>query len=110
MVNNQPAFLALLAVKMPLLSFRKSVAGGRLDGEPVPCDCAFVLSRYFHGEAFGDKPITKNDHYTQRQRVAELFGYQMWAADFISGGSTESGLAQTKRGQGAALHRGLQLS
>ncbi|WP_151884279.1 hypothetical protein, partial [Pseudomonas putida] len=41
----------------------------------VEDDCAFVLSRYFHGEAFERKAITKHEHYSQRGQIAELFGY-----------------------------------
>ena len=39
----------------------------------------FVLSRYFHGEAFERKAITKHEHYSQRGQIAELFGYRSWA-------------------------------
>lgn len=42
-----------------------------------------MLSRYFHGEAFERKPITKHEHYTQRELIAELFGYQLWAGEFL---------------------------
>jgi TnpA family transposase len=63
--------------------FKAKHAFFRFDWSEVGDDCAFVLSRYFHGEAFERKPITKHEHYTQRERVAELFGYQLWAADFL---------------------------
>ena len=43
----------------------------------------FVLSRYFHGESFEHQPISKHEHYTQRERIADLFGSQPWAADFL---------------------------
>jgi len=55
----------------------------RFDWNDVQDDCAFVLSRYFHAEAFEHKLITKHEHYSQRERIAELFGYQPWAADFL---------------------------
>lgn len=42
-----------------------------------------MLSRYFHGEPFERKQITKHEHYTQRGRVAELFGYRPWVAGFL---------------------------
>ncbi len=60
-----------------------SALTGRFNWDEVEDDCAFVLSRYFHREAFDCKPITKHEHYTQRELVAELFGYQLWAADFL---------------------------
>jgi hypothetical protein len=40
----------------------------------VEDDRAFVLSRYFHSEPFERKPITNHEHYSQRERVAQLFG------------------------------------
>lgn len=42
-----------------------------------------MLSRYFQGEIFQPKTITKHEHYTQREQIANLFGYTMWAADFV---------------------------
>ncbi|WP_139790919.1 DUF4158 domain-containing protein, partial [Xanthomonas phaseoli] len=33
--------------------------------------------------AFEHKAITKHEHYAQRERLAELFGYRPWAADFL---------------------------
>jgi len=53
------------------------------DWNEVEDDCAFVLSRYFHGAAFKLKAITKHEHYTQRERIAELFGYRPWADNFL---------------------------
>jgi hypothetical protein len=44
---------------------------------------AFVLTRYFHGEAFERKAITKHEYYTQRKLIAELFGYRLWSGDFL---------------------------
>ncbi|EDU9115882.1 DUF4158 domain-containing protein, partial [Salmonella enterica subsp. enterica serovar Cotham] len=46
----------------------------------VEDDCAFVLSRYFQGEAFETKQISKHEHYSQRGKIAALFGYQPWAS------------------------------
>jgi len=63
--------------------FKAKHAFFRFDWSEVEDDCAFVLSRYFHGEPFERKAITKHEHYTQRDRVAELFGYRAWAADLL---------------------------
>ena len=63
--------------------FKAKHAFFRFDWNEVEDDCAFVLSRYFHGDAFERKPITKHEHYTQREQVAELFGYRLWTADFL---------------------------
>ena len=51
------------------------------DWHEVEDDCAFVLSRYFHGEAFERKGDHKHEHFTARGgQIAELFGYRSWAA------------------------------
>ena len=63
--------------------FKAKHAFFRFDWSEVEDDCAFVLSRYFQGETFESKPITKHEHYTQREGVADLFGYRLWAADFL---------------------------
>jgi hypothetical protein len=55
----------------------------RFDWGDVEDDCAFVLSRYFIGDAFKRKPITHHEHYTQRGQIAELFGYRLWTSDFL---------------------------
>ena len=46
-------------------------------------DLAFVLTRYFNGQAFEPCTITKHEHYTQRSMIAELFGYRLWSADYL---------------------------
>ncbi|MCC8471600.1 Tn3 family transposase [Xanthomonas phaseoli] len=63
--------------------FKAKHAFFRFNWSEVEDDCAFVLSRYFHGEDFERKTITKHEHYTQRERIAEWFGYRLWAADFL---------------------------
>ncbi len=52
------------------------------DWNEVEDDCAFVLSRYFIGDAFERKSVTNHEHYTQRGRIAELFDYRLWTSDF----------------------------
>ena len=49
----------------------------------VEYDGAFVLSRYFNGEAFERKEITDHEHYTQRGLIADLFGYRLWSTEFL---------------------------
>jgi len=63
--------------------FKAKHAFFRFDWGEVEDDCAFVLSRYFHGEAFKRKAITKHEHYAQRERIADLFGYTPWTAGFL---------------------------
>ncbi len=63
--------------------FKAKHAFFRFDWNEVEDDYAFVLSRYFHCETLERKPITKHEHYTQREQVAELFGYRLWTSDFL---------------------------
>ena len=63
--------------------FRAKHAFFRFELSEVEDDLAFVLNCYFNGEAFEQKSITKHEYYSQRERVAELFGYQLWAGDFL---------------------------
>src|SRR5271165_6393026 len=49
----------------------------------VEDDCAFVLTRYFIGQAFEPHPITKHERFAQRVLIAERFGYRLWSADFL---------------------------
>lgn len=44
----------------------------RFAWEDVSGDLAFVLSRYFPGEAFKPRPVTRHEHYTQRALIAQL--------------------------------------
>jgi len=46
-------------------------------------DCAFVLTRYFPGQACELGRVTKHEWYAQRARIADLFGYRLWSADFL---------------------------
>jgi hypothetical protein len=50
----------------------------------VEDDCAFVLTRYFIGQGFKPHPITRHEHFAQRVLTAELFGYRLWSAEFLS--------------------------
>jgi len=51
--------------------------------DDAPDDCAFVLTRYFPGQACELGMVTKHEWYAQRARIADLFGYRLWAADFL---------------------------
>jgi Transposase and inactivated derivatives, TnpA family len=63
--------------------FKAKHAFFRFDWNEVEDDCAFVLSRYFQGEPFAQKVITKHEHYTQRERIADLFGHRPWTTDLL---------------------------
>ncbi|MDU7587139.1 MAG: DUF4158 domain-containing protein, partial [Acidovorax sp.] len=83
LASSRPGLLAQVYCVLQIGYFKAKHAFFRFDWSEIEDDCAFALSRYFDGEAFARKPITKHEHYTQRERIAELFGYRPWAADFL---------------------------
>lgn len=56
----------------------------RFTWDEIKEDCVFILSRYFNGQAFEPKTITKHEHYTQRTLIANLFGFRLWSAEFLA--------------------------
>ena len=82
-VVSRPGLHAQVYCVLQIGYFTAKHAFFRFDWHEVEDDCAFVLSRYFNGEAFERKSITKHELYSQRERVAELFGYRPWASDFL---------------------------
>lgn len=53
----------------------------RFAWEDAPDDLAFVLSRYFPGEAFEPHPVSTREHYAQRDLIAQLFDYRLWSGN-----------------------------
>jgi len=84
LASSRPGLHAQVYCVLQISYFKAKHAFFRFDWKEVEDDCAFVLSRYFHGESFERETITKHEHYTQCERIAELFGYQPWVADFLS--------------------------
>ncbi len=83
LASSRPGLHAQVYCVLQIGYFKAKHAFFRFDWNEVEDDYAFVLSRYFHGEAFGRKAITKHEHYAQRELVAELFGHRPWAAGFL---------------------------
>ena len=71
LASSRPGLHAQVYCVLQIGYFKAKRAFFRFDWSEVEDDCAFVLSRYFHGEPFERKAITKHEHYTQRERVAE---------------------------------------
>jgi hypothetical protein len=80
---GRPGLQAQVYCVLQIGHFKAKHAFFRFDWSEVEEDCAFVMSHYFAGETFESKSITKHEHYSQRERVAELFGYRLWASDFL---------------------------
>ena len=83
LASSRPGVPAQVYCILQIGYFKAKHAFFRFDWSEVEDDCAFVLSRYFDGESFARKAITKHEHYTQREQIAKQFGYRPWAADFL---------------------------
>ena len=83
LATNRPGLYVQVYCVLQISYFKAKHAFFRFDWIDVEDDCAFVLSRYFAGETFERKPITNHEYYTQRGRIAELFGYRLWIGDFL---------------------------
>jgi len=81
--TSRPSLHAQVSCVLQIGSFKAKHAFFRFDWSMVEGDCAFVLSRYFRGEAFERKEVTDHEYYTQRGLIAELFGYQLWSAEYL---------------------------
>ena len=46
-------------------------------------DIAFLMRRYFPGQAFRPKPVRKEEYYRQRKEILRLFGYRFWSWEFL---------------------------
>ncbi|HGG8853894.1 TPA: ATP-binding protein [Enterobacter roggenkampii] len=83
LANSRPSLHAKVYCLLQIGYFKAKHAFFSFDWDEVEDDCAFVLSRYFHGEVFEPKAITKHERYTQREQIAKLFGYWPWSAAFL---------------------------
>ena len=88
LATNRPGLHAQVYCVLQIGFFKAKHAFFRFDWSEVENDYTFVLSRYFDGEAFECKTITDHEHYTQRRLIVELFGYRLWAVEFLSPLST----------------------
>lgn len=80
---NRPSLHAQVHGILQIGYFKAKHAFFRFDWNDVENDVSFVLSHYFHSKAFELTAITDHEHYTQRRRIAELFGYQPWSGEFL---------------------------
>ena len=83
LASSRPSLHAQVYCILQIGYFKAKQSFFRFDWNEVDDDGAFVLNHYFHGESFERKPITKHEHYAQRERIAELGGYRLWTADFL---------------------------
>jgi hypothetical protein len=83
LATSRPSLHARVYCVLQIGYFKAKHAAFRFDWSMVEDDCAFVLSRYFQGEAFERKDVTDHEHYTRRGLIADLFGYHLWSMEFL---------------------------
>ena len=83
LASSRPSIHAQVYCILQIGYFKAKNDFFRFHWRDVEDDCAFVLSRYFQGEAFETKQISKHEHYSQRGKIAALFGYQPWASSYL---------------------------
>jgi hypothetical protein len=83
LASARPSITAQVYCILQIGYFKTKHTFFRFEWSEVEDDCDFVLSRYFQGETFDRKAVTKHEHYTQRERITALFGYQPWASGFL---------------------------
>ena len=83
LASSRPSLCAKAYCILQIGYFKAKHAFFRFTWDDVQEDCAFVLTRYFDGQPFEPRAITKHEHYAQRAMIAELFGYRLWSAEFL---------------------------
>ncbi len=81
---SRPGFHAQAYCILQIGYFKAKHAFFQFNWNDVEEDFAFVLNRYFNGESFECRVITKHEHYTQCGHIAKLFGYRLWSSDFLA--------------------------
>ena len=83
LVSKRSGTHAKVCCALQIGYFKAKHAFFGFDWDEVEDDGAFVLSRYFPSKRFRHESITKHELYAQRERIAHLFGYRAWKADFL---------------------------
>ena len=81
---RRPGLHARVYCVLQIGYFKAKHAFFRFSWDDAQEDCTFVLVRYFKDQLFRSQTITKHEHYVQRTMIAELFGYRLWSADFLT--------------------------
>nr|WP_312044925.1 hypothetical protein [Erwinia sp.] len=64
--------------------FKAKYLFSRFGWSDVKNDSNFILSRYFQGESLTERPLTKHERYTQREKICVLYGYRSWSSALSS--------------------------
>ena len=83
LASSRPGLHAQVYCALQIGYFKAKHAFFRFTWDEVENDRAFVLARYFNGQAFEQEEIAKHEHYAQRASIAGQFGYRLWSAEFL---------------------------
>jgi TnpA family transposase len=83
LASRRPSLGAQVYCTLQIGYFKAKHAFFRFTWDEVREDCTFVMTRYFNGQDFKPRAITKHEHYTQRALIAARFGYRLWSAEFL---------------------------
>lgn len=83
LASNRPNIHAQIYCALQIGYFKARHTFFCFDWSEVGDEYTFVLSRYFHGEVFERKPITRHEHDSRREGIARLFDYHPWKTDFL---------------------------
>ncbi len=84
LVNSRNGLHAQLFCILQIAYFKAKHLFFRFGWDDVQDDCNFVLGRYFPGESLPDKPPSKHERYTQREKICARYGYQPWSSALSS--------------------------
>jgi hypothetical protein len=84
LASSRPGLHTQVWCALQIGYFKAKHAFFRFSWEDAQEDCTFVLARYFRDQVFHSQSITRHEHYVQRTMIAALFGYRLWAADFLT--------------------------
>ncbi len=80
---SRPGLHAQAYCALQIGYFKAKHAFFRFAWDEAADDVAFVLTRYFNGQAFEPYAVSKHEHYAQRAMIAALFGYRLWSVDCL---------------------------
>jgi TnpA family transposase len=82
---RRDGFLAQVYCLLQTGYFKAKQAFFRFSLQDVPPeDIAFLLQRYFPGQTQTMQPLPTKEYYAQRNEIAALFGYRLWANEDLS--------------------------
>jgi len=82
LIEQSPSLEAQVHAALLLGYFKSKHIFFRLSLQKIPqADLHFVMSHYFPNKTLDSFTITKHEYYTQRECIANFFGYRLWSQE-----------------------------